>query len=60
MVSEGARRLNDDARKVRRARFKALRVKFLLERPGENPFKLIAKEELVSVWTVYDVLRGRR
>jgi hypothetical protein len=60
VTDTGARKLNEEKREARRNRFFNLREMFLKERPGENPYKLIALEERVTVWTVYDVLRGRR
>lgn len=56
----GARRLNKGTRAERRRRFLVLREWFKLRRPGESPIKLIALKERITVWTVYDVLRGRR
>jgi hypothetical protein len=60
MTETGARRLNEDAKEERRRRFLELRERFLRESPGMNPFKLIAREERVTVWTVYSVIHGRR
>lgn len=56
----GARALQSEAREARRQRFLGLRERFLVEHPDENPVRLIAQEERVTVWTVYDVLKDRR
>jgi len=56
----GARRLNEEAKRERRERFLLMLGRFKKDRRGENPFKLIAAAEGLKVWTVYDVIRGRR
>lgn len=59
MTEAGARRLNQDQKDARRRRFLRLWDRFVKERPGESPVKLIARAEGVTIWTVYDVLKGR-
>lgn len=60
MTIVGARRLNKESKEARRRRFSGLRERFLKEQPEKNPFKLIAIQERITIWTVYDVFSGRR
>jgi hypothetical protein len=48
------------ARTDRRRRFVRLYWEFKARQPEYSPVRMIARAERISVWLVYDVLRGRR
>jgi len=54
------RQLRAERRDKRRKEFEAVVKRLRLESPEVNPVRFISQMKGISIWTVYEILSGRR